>query len=44
MPNIVGSDQFYKLANQLADRGHSSIRIEKVLGLNAYNLMKEVWK
>lgn len=44
MPDIVGPDQFYKLANKLADRGHSSTRIEKVLGLNAYNLMKEVWK
>lgn len=44
MPDIVGPDQFYKLANKLAERGHSSTRIEKILGLNAYNLMKEVWK
>ncbi|AOE49593.1 dipeptidase [Kangiella sediminilitoris] len=44
MPDIVGPDQFYLLANKLAERRHSSTRIEKVLGLNAYNLMKDVWK
>lgn len=43
MPDIVGPEQFYLLANRLAERGHSSTRIEKVLGLNAYNLMREVW-
>jgi membrane dipeptidase len=44
MPDIVGPDQFYLLANKLAEKGHSNARIEKVLGLNAYNLMREVWK
>lgn len=44
MPDIVGPDQFYLLANKLAERGHSNARIEKILGLNAYNLMREVWK
>ncbi|MHC9510894.1 dipeptidase [Kangiella sp. M94] len=44
MPDIVGPEQFYLLANKLAERGHSNTRIEKVLGLNAYNLMREVWK
>ncbi|NVK21528.1 MAG: membrane dipeptidase [Kangiellaceae bacterium] len=43
MPDIVGTQQFFLLANKLAKKGHSSTRIEKVLGLNAYNLMKEVW-
>ena len=43
MPDIVGTQQFFLLANKLAKKGHSSTRIEKVLGLNAYNLMKQVW-
>ncbi|MBV37002.1 MAG: hypothetical protein CMP47_16360 [Rickettsiales bacterium] len=36
--------QFSKLANKLAERGHSSTRIDKILGLNGYNFIKEVWK
>lgn len=44
MPDIVGPSQFYLLANKLAERGHSATRIEKILGLNAFNLMREVWK
>lgn len=43
MPDIIGPSQFYLLANKLAERGHSATRIEKILGLNAFNLMREVW-
>lgn len=34
IPELSGPDQFRSLARRLAKRGHSTARIEKILGLN----------
>jgi len=43
IPDLQGPDQFQKLADMLAARGHTAERVEKILGLNALRLMREVW-
>lgn len=44
LPDIVGREQFRKLAVMLSNRGHSSSRIEKIFGANTVKLFKEVWE
>jgi len=44
IPDLMGPLQFQKLADVLHDRGHSSARIEKILGANFLRLMREVWQ
>lgn len=41
--DLRGVDQFQRLADLLSARGHSSGRIEKVLGLNFLRLAQQVW-
>jgi membrane dipeptidase len=41
--DLRGPDQFRKLANLLAARGHTTGRIEKVLGGNFLRFAKEIW-
>ncbi len=43
IPDLMGPTQFQKLAEMLARRGHSSARIEKILGKNFLRLIREVW-
>jgi len=43
IPDLQGPLQFQKLADMLYSRGHSSERIEKILGKNFLRLKKEVW-
>ncbi len=43
IPDLQGPDQFRKLAGMLGARGHSSERIERILGLNALRVMRDVW-
>ena len=43
IPDLQGPDQFRKLADMLAARGHSTERVERILGLNALRAMREVW-
>jgi len=43
LPDLVGVDKFYKLAELLAKRGHSSSRIEKILGLNFLRTAEKIW-
>ncbi len=43
IPDLQGPDQFRKLAGMLEARGHSSERIERILGLNALRVMRDVW-
>ena len=43
VPDLSGPKQFQQLADLLASRGHGTGRIEKVLGLNALRVMREVW-
>ena len=43
IPDLMGPTQFQRLAEMLHRRGHSSARIEKMLGLNFLRLMREVW-
>ncbi|WP_419949104.1 dipeptidase [Candidatus Palauibacter sp.] len=43
IPDLQGPDQFRKLADMLLARGHSSERIERILGLNALRVMRDVW-
>ncbi len=44
LPDIVGREQFRKLAVKLSKRGHSSARIEKLFGANSIRLFREVWE
>ena len=44
IPDLQGPGQFQKLADLLDSRGHSSSRIEKVLGKNFLRLMEDVWR
>lgn len=41
--DLRGVDQFYKLADMLAARGHSTARIEKILGGNFLAFGREIW-
>jgi membrane dipeptidase len=43
LPDLVGVDKFYKLTELLAKRGHSSSRIEKILGLNFLRTAEKIW-
>ena len=43
IPEIQGPGQFQQLADMLYSRGHSSERIDKVLGKNSLRLFKETW-
>lgn len=44
LPDLHGPDQFRQLAGVLMDRGHSAARVEKIMGLNALRVMREVWR
>ncbi len=41
--DLRGVDQFHDLARRLAQRGYSTARIEKILGLNYLRFAAEVW-
>jgi len=43
LPDLMGSDKFLKLADLLARRGHTSGRIEKILGTNFLRVAGGVW-
>ena len=43
IPDLQGPNQFRKLADMLAARGHASERIERILGRNALRVMRDVW-
>ncbi len=43
LPDLTGPTQFQKLADLLAKRGHSSARIEKVLGANFLRVAGSIW-
>lgn len=43
LPDLSGPSQFLDLAYHLQKRGHSSLRIEKILGGNFLRLLREVW-
>ena len=44
IPDLHGPDQFRRLAGALTRRGHSAERVEKIMGLNALRVMREVWR
>lgn len=41
--DMTGPDQFHILADKLRKRGHSSSRIDKILGLNFAHYARRVW-
>ncbi|WP_419163888.1 dipeptidase [Candidatus Palauibacter sp.] len=43
IPDLQGPGQFRKLADMLLSRGHTPDRVERILGLNALRLMRDVW-
>ena len=43
IPDLMGPTQFKSLADMLHARGHSSGRIEKILGGNFLRLMGDIW-
>lgn len=43
LPDLCGPTQFQALAELLQRRGHSSSRIEKIMGGNFLRLLREVW-
>ena len=43
IPGIQGPGQFQQLADMLYARGHTSSRIEKILGRNSLRLFDDVW-
>ncbi|NVM78234.1 membrane dipeptidase [Duganella sp. SG902] len=43
LPDLMGRDKFWKLADLLAKRGHSASRIEKILGTNFLRVADGVW-
>ena len=43
IPDLQGPDQFRKLADMLLARGHTPMRVERILGLNALRVMRDVW-
>jgi membrane dipeptidase len=43
LPDLVGSGKFRKLAYLLAQRGHSSTRIDKIMGANFLRVAGGVW-
>jgi membrane dipeptidase len=44
IPDLQGPDRFRQLAGMLIERGHSAERVEKVMGLNALRVVREVWR
>jgi membrane dipeptidase len=44
LPDLMGRDKFWKLADLLAKRGHTSGRIEKILGTNFLRVADGVWR
>lgn len=40
---LTGPGQFQALADRLASRGHSTGRIEKILGLNCVRYLRDIW-
>jgi membrane dipeptidase len=43
IPDLMGPAQFQRLADLLHARGHSDMRIEKLLGRNFLRLFRDVW-
>ena len=43
LPDLNGPDKFLRLADLLAKRGHSTSRIEKILGLNFLRYAGDIW-
>ena len=43
LPDLNRADRFTRIAELLAARGHTSARIDKVLGGNFARILKEVW-
>jgi membrane dipeptidase len=43
LPDLMGTNKYLKLADLLAKRGHTSGRIEKILGTNFLRVAGEVW-
>jgi membrane dipeptidase len=43
LPDLMGRGKFWKLADLLAQRGHSSARIEKILGANFLRVAGSIW-
>ena len=43
LPDLVGVNKFHRLAELLEQRGHSSTRIEKILGLNFLRTAEQIW-
>ena len=43
LPDLCGVTQFRRLAELLAERGHSGTRIAKILGGNFRRVMSEAW-
>ena len=43
IPDLNRADRFQRIADLLAERKHSSARIEKILGGNFARLLKDVW-
>jgi membrane dipeptidase len=44
IPDLQGPSQFRRLAAMLMERGHSAERVEKIMGLNALRVLREVWR
>lgn len=43
LPDLCGPGQFLRLAEMLADRGHSETRIAKIMGGNFLRVMRACW-
>lgn len=43
LPDLVGAGKFHQLAQLLQKRGHTSARIEKILGLNFLRVAQQIW-
>jgi membrane dipeptidase len=43
LPDLDGAGKFWRLAELLAGRGHSSSRIDKILGLNFLRYADSIW-
>lgn len=43
IPDLQGPGQFRKLADMLLARGHTSERVEQILGRNALRVLRDVW-
>nr|WP_315249144.1 membrane dipeptidase [uncultured Duganella sp.] len=43
LPDLMGKNKFFKLTDLLAKRGHTSGRIEKILGTNFLHVADSIW-